>query len=93
MKNELHVFSNDFEWVIARNMDDVYALFAENPGWSQPEDWEDWGQEDDAAEHTIWCDEGGKPTEPHSEDSSRVTLTNAQWCERIGRGYLCTTEY
>ena len=88
---ELHVFSNDFEWVIARNMDDVRALFSENPGWSQPDedDWENWDQDPDDQTHTIWCDAEGKPTEPQSEGSERVTLTNAEWCKKLGRGYLC----
>jgi hypothetical protein len=93
--DELHVFSNDFEWVIARDMDDVRALFSENPGWSQPDedDWENWDQDPDDQTQTIWCDSEGKPTEPHGEGSERVTLTNAEWCEKLGRGYFCTTEY
>jgi len=41
----------------------------------------------------IWCDEQGVPTEPHSAGSSTQTRPMSWWSKRIGRGFLCSSEY
>lgn len=93
--NTLHVFGDDCEWVIAFSLDDAREVLGKFWGGDFPDgpSWDCWEQQSDDSTMTVWCDAGGKPTEPHSEGSREVTLTNREWCDRLGRGYLCTTEY
>lgn len=88
----LHVFTNDYEWVIAADVADAKATYHEHNG-GDPEDADEyeWERCDPAATMTIWCDADGNPDEVDGDGNDRVTKTFAEWAQR-GRGYLATTE-
>ena len=87
--SELHVFSDGCEWAIAKNKDDLVLVMNEFNGTDDfvPEHWE---EEPHEKKLKISCDDLGMPCE-HGEGQV-VTLTHREWCEKMGRGYLCTTE-
>ncbi len=91
--DDLHVFGDDCEWVVAASLEDAKAVLTEMGATLDDDFDETWAQEDDEMGHTIWCDSGGHPAEPHAAGNAPVTLTCAEWAKRCGRGYLCTTEY
>lgn len=90
----LYVFSNDYEWYVAANLDEAYG---------HREDWNGTVREDDnegselvqlSPRHhiSIYVDPDGYIA-PVDEGDETVSLTAAEWARREGPGFLCTTEY
>ncbi len=89
---EFRVFTNDYEWVIARDVADAKAVWHEQTGGDlEDADEYEWDECPPESTMTVWCDADGDPAEPHEDGSNEVTKTFAEWAAR-GRGYLCTTE-
>jgi len=88
---DLHVFTTDYEWVIAANLADAVEVFRETTGAEYDDPENEIEQLDDDARLPIWCDAAGNPGEINGAGCSLVTKTNREWCQR-GRGYLSTTE-
>lgn len=91
---ELHVYGNDYEWVIATSPEDALAVWFEHTG-EKPEDYMDadidFDQEPDDKVHKVWCEEGSD-TPGEIGCGHLVEKTNREWAELLGRGYFCTTE-
>lgn len=90
----LHVYSNDCEWEVARSKDDAAILCTEATGYvrdeNEPTDEERWEELPSDGTTKMWCDADGKPGE--IGEGTLVEMTNREWCEKHGRGYLGTTE-
>lgn len=84
---ELHVFTNDYEWVVAESGEDARRIVAEMGG-DDPE--VEWTQEPDGQGMTIWLD---AETGEVGSDGILVSGDMATWAEAFGRGYLCSTEF
>ncbi len=90
----LYVFTNDYEWYVARNLDEAYGL---------REDWNGTQRDDDdesgylvqlspRSRISIYID-GTGGIAPVDEGIHTLALTAAAWALREGPGFLCTTEY
>ncbi len=90
----LYVFSNDYEWYVAANLDEAYG---------HREDWNGTVRDDNnegselvqlpARHHiSIYVDPDGYIA-PVDEGDETVSMTAAAWALREGPGFLCTTEY
>lgn len=93
--SELHVYGNDYEWVIAASQQDAVAVWCEmtgEPNTPQVEEELDFERFDDAKTLNIWCDvDTGNPGEIDGDECELVTKSCGEWAQR-GRGYLGTTE-
>jgi hypothetical protein len=93
---ELHVFGDEYEWIVARDEEDAVGIWCEFNGTTRTEHHpSDIGLERLPGDSrlSIWCDrDTGKPGEIDGDNCDLVTLTCAEWVERLGRGYLGTTE-
>lgn len=89
----LHVFTNDFEWVVAESTGDARAIIQEVGTLSDGDfDDEGWHQEPDEADMRIWInDETGEVGEGCG--CTLIVGAMAVWAEVFGRGYLCTSEF
>jgi hypothetical protein len=89
----LHVFTNDCEWVIARDAEDVRAVLSGEHGIPYDGNDEAWEQCSDAERLTIHLSaDESEVAEPGEEGARPVRKTFREWIEKFGRGYLCTTE-
>lgn len=91
---ELQVFTNDCEWIIARDLDDARLAWCEHVGLDPAQYTnQDLGFEPlrPDSEVSIWCDVNGDPGDIAGEGCTLVTLTCQEWAKR-GRGFLCSTE-
>lgn len=81
----LKVFTNDYEWVVAKDLDDAFSVLEEVMGLTQDYlDEEEWHE----------CHNLNVNFSIFNEDTnSTETLTLAEWINKSGRGYLATTEY
>ena len=89
----LHVFDDDVDKVVAYSPDDAWLVWCAETG-SDPE-------EDGAARFFqmpddetifIWCIDG-KPCEHGELGGAPIKLTCREWADRVGRGFLCSSEY
>lgn len=74
----LHMFTDDEEWVIAKDDADAISVMAEQCGWIDgfvPEDFEMCQLDDD--DKFMFCE---------------VERTNAEWCKIHGRGWFAAVE-
>ncbi len=86
MSNELHVFNNDHDWVIATSPKDAIAVWCAEMGenienYSYEE--ETWDVLDDGKFISIFVEE---------DDTEATRKTCAEWIAEKGRGFLCTTD-
>jgi hypothetical protein len=85
----LHVFEGECDWIVARDLDDAWAVALEQWGGVMS----DYGERDDFAQLpndqplSIWDGEDGPGT------GTKVTKTCAEWIAEHGRGWLCGTEF
>jgi hypothetical protein len=89
---KLHVYANDYDMVVARNLDEAKRLWSETTGGIVPVDDEDWHQVADDYAFSIWCNAEGAPDEP-GDGAKLITLTAAEWAANMGAGFLCSSEY
>lgn len=89
-ETKLRVFTNDYEWVIARDATDAALACAAETGGDIGE--ERWTACPDGAPFSLWINAAGEVDEPHAAGATRTTKPFSQWAER-GRGYLATTEF
>jgi hypothetical protein len=84
MDKILHVYSNDVtEWIIAYSPEDAIKVWEEDVGYEYELDNGIFVLESDDKELSIHnVDEGGSET-----------YTMREWAEKMGRSYLCSTEY
>ncbi len=78
--------------IIAAGIDDAWTVWSEHTG-ERRQDYE--GQIEELpmdAEIGIWCDTEGQPAEPGG-DNRLIKLSAAEWIDRVGRGFLCSSEY
>jgi hypothetical protein len=91
----LHVYGNDYEWIIATSVQDAVDIWCEQTGVApsqQIEEELDFESFDDARTLKIWCDRAtGKPDEIDGDNCELITKTCGEWTQ-LGRGYLGTTE-
>lgn len=83
-------------WVIAYSAEDAAEAYADSIGEYMHEEYGSQLWEPIAATFRlrIWCDSSdGMPTEPGGSDAVEVELTCGEWVSRMGRGFLCTSEY
>lgn len=80
--DELYRFTNDYDTVVAKDLDDAKAISRELFG-EMDTDQEEFRLIQDDAKFTIVVDESGK----------KETKTAAEWAKENGRGLLCSTEY
>lgn len=106
--NDLHVFTNDSEWLIAREVDDVPVVLRETfgPTYDMSHDPEfAWYALDPAQSLTIRLNDDGTITPADEQGGTPTKKTCAEWIEHVARinpdpgspregarGYLCTTE-
>lgn len=92
--NELHVFRDDCEWVIAYSEEDAYTVARVATGERvSPKDYEPgqrWRKLDPDATTKMWCDASGNVCE--IGEGTLTELTNREWIARKGRRYLGSTE-
>jgi hypothetical protein len=90
---ELHVFWNGFDRYVARDAEDARNLFNDLHG-SDEDDGYTFEQEPDDKLLVIWCDiQDGVAADPHCNAAIVVRKTNREWCEKFGRGFLCSSEW
>lgn len=93
-ETELHVFTDDCEWVIAYSEEDAYAVAHMATGEQpDPEDFEPngrWDKLDPDAITKMWCNDNGVVCE--IGEGKLTALTNREWIARKGRCYLGSTE-
>jgi hypothetical protein len=97
----LRVFQCDgqTDWVVAYDAEDAALVWLQHNGYETPASFaeanEKYGWELPSFEEytkpglTIMCDADGDP----SDEGANVTRTPAEWAEREGRGFLCSTEF
>ncbi len=85
MSDDLQVFHDGFEWVIARSPADASVVWCRYVG-EDPKDWKrrenDWRPMDQNASLLIFTNDDDVPT----------SRTCAEWIAIEGRGYLCTSD-
>lgn len=82
----LHVFTDDYEWWVAPNLAEAYAIREQHQGTTIDDG--ELEQEPDHKRMRIMTDD--------SPDGSWTPLgfyTLAEWATQEGPGFLCTTEY
>lgn len=85
----LHVFTNENEWYVARDLDDAYLAMEEHSG-TKREDvdrFDELLQMRDDESLGVICDGDGVI----SDEGDELVMTAAQWAKREGRGFLCST--
>ncbi len=89
----LHMYCDDYEWVIAASKGDATKVWIEAisgvPVIDKPDE-ERWQELPPDGMTKMWCDASGKPCE--IGEGTLVDMTNREWCEKHGRGYIGTTE-
>ncbi len=88
---QLHVFSDDVDWYIARSVQDAMALQRNHGGMREvDQEPETWLQAPDDGPLSIHMDDTGNASDGNAP---LVTKTCAEWIAEKGRGFLCSTEY
>ena len=92
-----HDFSGSgSNWVVAHSEEDAAEAYADSIGEYMHEEYgaQLWEPLPEASRLRIWCDSSdGMPTEPRGSEAVEVNLTCGEWVSRMGRGFLCTSEY
>lgn len=88
----LKFYDNDCDWVIAESPDDASKIMHETLG-ADGCDPEDWDEKKPDATVKVWCDAEGNPAEPGEPANKVIARTAAEWIERLGRGYVGSTEW
>jgi hypothetical protein len=90
----LSVYSDDYEWVIAKSPADATEVCVETTGETRGahdlSDDERWEALPPFGTTKMWCNADGKVCE--QGEGTLTALTNREWIEKIGRGYLGGTE-
>jgi len=88
MSEDLHVFSDDYEWIVAKDLNDCKSVLEELKCY--PPEGVVFEQLDDNASLSIFCDVDGNICPPW--EGNPIIKTNREWAQIRGRGYLCTSE-
>ncbi len=88
----LHVFTDDAEWFVAHNLADAHEVRAELYGATLEPELYPLDELPDHERMGIWSDSDGHITEHGDDGGTVIRRTMADWCQREGRGFLCTTE-
>ena len=89
---DLHVYTDEFDSVIAKDLPDAFAVFKEHSGIGPDEfDQEDWYQVPDGQEVRIYQGDGCM-AKPEDFENNSIAKTAAEWATERGRGFLCSTE-
>jgi hypothetical protein len=80
---DLHVYTNDDEFVIAASPDDAKAVMIESGCFHESDEQPSWRQMSDAQPFTADLDTGDGP----------VKKTCGEWAKERGRGYFCAANY
>lgn len=88
---ELHIFTNEIDWVIARDLDDAYDALKEHNGTERHEiePFDPLFRMDDSEKLGIMVNSQGEI----DDNGETLTLVADEWAKREGRGFLCSTEY
>ncbi len=89
MPADLHIFTNDCEFICATDAADAAKAYAEFCG--SPCDTEALDQIADDKPIGFWCDADGNVAE--YTKGELVKLLAREWAARHGRGYMGSTEY
>lgn len=90
---DLHVFHNDYEWVVAESVEDCERAMFDSIGATYSVDDEiEWYQLDDDSTLKVWM-AGDDIAEPDQAGAEVVEKTCQEWAEQFGRGFLASTEY
>lgn len=93
----MHVYSNECDWVVAENLDDAWAAYAEHMDSTVDRVLSDFASDDpleplpDDKVLKLWLTADGKVAE--IGDGTLTELAAGEWASRMGRGYLASTEY
>lgn len=93
-EKQLHVFSDEFDRVVAYDVDDAWTVWCEFTGGSR-EDYDDnaFAKREDEKALKIWCNAAGRPCEHGEKGGAPVERTCREWADREGRGFLCSSEF
>lgn len=87
----LRVWSNGTDTVVARDIEDAWAVWSEHSG-EKREDYDDGDVWTEVARSIrIWCNANGEISDGGDGDEA-VEMTAEQWARKNGRGFLCSTE-
>lgn len=90
LEMDLSVFTNDYEWVIAKTLAQALRIVKETTGYEYPEDETgDWYELSDENILSIWW-EDDRVAEIGT--GTLVEKPCGEWIEQIGKGYLCSSE-
>jgi hypothetical protein len=82
-EQELKLWYNDCDYVIAASVEDAATINAEFHGTTYvPDEDEEWTVRKSDATFTF-----------HQDDGASVTKSVSEWIAEKGRGYFCTSEY
>ncbi len=103
--NDLKVFHNDVDWIIAESLEDVPKVLKEHIGY-EPDDYELEGYEelDMDKEFSMFFVDHGRDDKPPESDYPKsadvyydegwyAKSTYRQWAEHLGRAFLASTEW
>jgi hypothetical protein len=84
----LHVYADEYNWIIAHSVDDAWAVALELWGgvMSDYGDRDDFAPLPDDSPLPIWDSE-------IPGEGVQITKTCAEWIAERGRGWLCGTEF
>jgi hypothetical protein len=82
----LHVYTNDIDTFIAASLADLWVLYRETIGDTIDDD-------ERQAWHLIAPEHEITVQFPDDDPPHTDTATAAEWVQRHGRGFLCSTEY
>lgn len=90
--SELYAWTDGAETIIAGDLDEAKRIQREVTGIdAETQADQVWKQEPDGAVLAIhWNEERGCAGE---SDDPLLKLTAAEWCEKAGKGWLCSTEF
>lgn len=102
----LKVFSNEYDWYVATDLDDAIAQWEMHSG-EKISDYnrEDWAEVNLDQEWKMYYPDdlfddfdgknipAGAIAEPNRDGRLTVKATFRDWAEHNGRGFLCSTEY
>lgn len=83
------------EWVIARDVTDARQVYVGHLGPPQPDeaDPSEWAQWDDERPLSLWTNGAGYVGEPGESGCELESQSCRVWVNRLGRGYVGSTEY
>jgi hypothetical protein len=94
-KTELHLWTNDTDYIIAHDEEDAKSLlidmmYGDTSSESEYEDDEDWHQFDDDTEFTLYdIDNYQEETKGYPKEIKKAR----EWVEECGRCYFACTEW